>query len=61
MRERLGPEEDPTERFAARKQKVDELQVLLGEELYATKLNQLKDELMNTEAHDVTSFNGKCK
>jgi hypothetical protein len=44
MVERLCPEEDPTDRYAARKRKLDELRSVLGEELYGIKLEQLKDE-----------------
>ena len=50
MVERLCPEEDPTERFGTRKQKLDELRAVLGEELYATKLNQLKEEFVKRAA-----------
>jgi hypothetical protein len=46
--ERLCPEENPKECFVTRKQKLDELCVVLDEELYATKLNQLKEEFMKT-------------
>jgi hypothetical protein len=38
------------ERFATRKQKLDELRAVLGEELYATKINQLKEEFVKRAA-----------
>jgi hypothetical protein len=44
MVERLCPEEDPADRFVARKHKLDELRESLGEDLYVLKLEQLKEE-----------------
>ncbi len=48
--ERLCPEEDPTDKFASRKRKLDELRAVLGEEIYVAKLNQLKEEFLKTAA-----------
>jgi hypothetical protein len=48
--ERLCPEEDPTEKFASRKHKLDELHAVLGEYIYVAKLNQLKEEFLKTAA-----------
>jgi hypothetical protein len=44
--EKLCPEEDPTDKFTARKRKLEEAQAALGEELYHMKVQQLKDEFM---------------
>jgi hypothetical protein len=48
--EKLCPEEDPTDKFTARKRKLDEARAALGEELYHMKVQQLKDEFMKTSA-----------
>jgi hypothetical protein len=48
--EKLCPEEDPTDKFTARKRKLEEAQAALGEELYHMKVQQLKDEFMKTSA-----------
>ncbi len=48
--EKLYPETDPTDKFMARKRKLDEGREVLGEELYNAKLQQLKDECMNVSA-----------
>jgi hypothetical protein len=37
--EKLCPDEDPTERLASRKWKLDELLDVLGEEIYQAKYN----------------------
>ncbi len=37
MVEQLCPEEDPTDWYAARKQKLDDMHGIIGEELYALK------------------------
>jgi hypothetical protein len=46
--ERLCPEEDPTERYTARKRKLDDSRAVLGEELYQARVNQLKKDFLNT-------------
>ena len=48
--ERLCPDADPTDRFASRKRKLEELRDVLGEELYELKLQQLKEEFMKAAA-----------
>jgi hypothetical protein len=48
--EKLCPEEDPAERFANRKRKLDELRAVLGEEIYAARLQQLWEELLKSAA-----------
>jgi hypothetical protein len=48
--EKRCPEEDPTERFANRKRKLDELRTVLGEEIYATMLQQLREEFLKSAA-----------
>jgi hypothetical protein len=48
--EKLCPDEDPTEKFASRKRKLDELQDVLGEEIYQAKLQQLKDDFLKALA-----------
>jgi hypothetical protein len=50
MVERMCPELDPTEKFAGRKHKLDELRDVLGEELYQVKLAQLREEYMKASA-----------
>jgi hypothetical protein len=50
MVERLCPQEVPAERYIARKRKLDDLRVSLGEELYDMKLEQLKDEFTKASA-----------
>ena len=50
MVERLYPEEDPADRFVARKRKLDKLRASLGEDLYVLKLEQLKEEFKKTSA-----------
>lgn len=50
MIERLCPEEDPTDRFAARKRKLDEMRGIIGEELYTIKVEQLQDEFKRAAA-----------
>jgi len=44
MVERLCPEEDLTDQYAARKWKLDDMHGVIGEELYAVKVEQLKEE-----------------
>jgi hypothetical protein len=46
--EKLCHEDDPTEHFVARKQKLDELHDILGNDVYDAKLKQLKDEYLKT-------------
>jgi hypothetical protein len=47
--ERLCPEEDLTERYTARKRKLDDSRAVFGEELYLARLiNQLKKDFLNT-------------
>jgi len=41
---------DPTEKFASRKRKLDELHDVLGEELYQAKVTQLREEYMKASA-----------
>jgi hypothetical protein len=48
--EKLCPDEDPTEKFATRKRKLDELRDVLGEDIYQAKLQQLKDEFLKASA-----------
>jgi hypothetical protein len=48
--EKLCPDEDPTEKFATRKRKLDELWDVLGEDIYQAKLQQLKDEFLKASA-----------
>ena len=50
MVDRLCPELDPTEKFASRKRKLDELRDVLGEELYQAKVTQLREEYMKASA-----------
>jgi hypothetical protein len=50
MVERMCPKLDPTEKFASRKEKLDELHEVLGEEFYQAKLIQRKDEYMRVSA-----------
>jgi hypothetical protein len=50
MVERMCPESDPTEKFASRKRKLDELRDVLGEELYQAKVTQLREEYMKASA-----------
>jgi hypothetical protein len=40
--ERLCSDEDPVEQYAVQKRKLDEMRNMLGEELYAAKVQQLK-------------------
>jgi hypothetical protein len=44
MVERLCPEDDPMDRYAARKWKLNEMRGIISEELYAIKIEQLKDK-----------------
>jgi hypothetical protein len=46
----LCPDADPTEKFPARKRKLDECRDTLGEELYHLKLCQLTDEFLKASA-----------
>jgi hypothetical protein len=48
--DKLCPDQDPTDRFASRKRKLDELRDVLGDELYQTKLQQLKEEFLKASA-----------
>ena len=48
--EKLCPDQDPTDRFASRKCKLDELRDVLGDELYQTKLQQLNEEFLKALA-----------
>jgi hypothetical protein len=48
--EKLCPEDDPTERFVARKRKLDELREILGNDVYEAKLKQLKAEFLKASA-----------
>jgi hypothetical protein len=48
--EKLCPEDDPTERFVARKRKLDELRDILGDDVYDAKLKQLKAEFLKASA-----------
>jgi hypothetical protein len=48
--EKLCPDQDPMDRFASRKRKLDELRDVLGDELYQTKLQQLKEEFLKASA-----------
>jgi hypothetical protein len=50
MVDRMCPELDPTEKFASRKRKLDELRDVLGEELYQAKVTQLREEYMKASA-----------
>jgi hypothetical protein len=50
MVERLCPEEHPTDCYAARKKKLDEMHGVIGEELYAIKMEQLKEEFKQAAA-----------
>jgi hypothetical protein len=50
MVERLCPEEDHTDRYAARKRKLDDMCGVIGEELYAIKMEQLKEEFKRATA-----------
>jgi hypothetical protein len=50
MVERLCPEEDPTDCYPARKRKLDEMRGVIGEELYANKMEQLKEEFKRATA-----------
>jgi hypothetical protein len=43
--EKLCPDDDPTERFASKKQKMDEPCEVLGKEIYQAKLLQLKEDM----------------
>ncbi len=47
---RLCPKDDPTERFVSRKRKLDELRDAIGEDVYAAKLRQLRDEYLKASA-----------
>jgi hypothetical protein len=44
--EKLCHDQDPTDRFASRKRKLDELRDVLGDEIYQAKLQQLKEEFL---------------
>ncbi len=46
----MYPETDPTDKFMAHKHKLDEGREILGEDLYNAKLQQLKDEYVNSSA-----------
>jgi len=48
--DKLCPDADPTEKFTARKRKLDECRDTLGEELYHLKLRQLTDEFLKASA-----------
>ncbi len=48
--ERLCSDANPTDHFASRKRKLEELHDVLGEELYELKLKQLKEEFMKAAA-----------
>lgn len=48
--DKLCPELDPTEKFAARKRKLDDLRDVLGDDLYESKLQQLRNEFLQAAA-----------
>jgi hypothetical protein len=48
--DKLCPEEDPTDKFTARKHKLDESRAVLGEDLYNVKIQQLKEEFIKASA-----------
>jgi hypothetical protein len=48
--DKLCPELDPTEKFAARKRKLDNLRDVLGDDLYESKLQQLRNEFLQAAA-----------
>jgi hypothetical protein len=48
--DKLCPELDPTDKYAARKRKLDDSRAVLGEDLYNLKLKQLKEEFIKASA-----------
>lgn len=48
--DKLCPELDPTEKFATRKRKLDDLRDVLGDDLYESKLQQLRNEFLQAAA-----------
>jgi hypothetical protein len=48
--DKLCPELDPTEKFATRKRKLDDLRDVLGDDLYELKLQQLRNEFLQAAA-----------
>ncbi len=47
---KLSPDEDPKERYAAWKKTLNGMNNMIGEELYANKAQQLKDEFLKSSA-----------
>jgi len=50
IKEKLCPKEDSTDKYTAWKQKLDEVQAALGEDIFHMKVKKLKDEFMKTNA-----------
>lgn len=50
LSQKAAVKEDPTDQFTARKHKLDEACVALGEDLYSLKMNQLRNEFLNSTA-----------
>lgn len=48
--DKMCPEEDPIDKFTARKRKLDEARIVLGEELYNAKIKQLTEQFKNSSA-----------